>query len=169
MENIAIFFGSNGEVTEEVANKIGQALGGNIDIIDISDATKEDFTKYDKIILGTSTWGDGDLQDDWDDFWTTFQEIDFSKMNIALFGVGDQEGYPDTFVGAMGTIYKQVVKNGATIIGNGWSKEGYEFDESTALVEDTFVGLAIDEENQEELTDERITKWIEIIKPSFVK
>lgn len=164
---IGIFYGSNGGVTENVAELIKDELGVEADLIDIGSAEMDDFGKYTEIILGTSTWGEGDLQDDWDDVFDEFQSVDFAGKTVAFFGVGDQDGYPDNFLDGMGTLYEQAIEKGANVVGNGWSKEGYEFDESTALVDDAFVGLAIDDDNQDELTSDRVKKWTEGIKQYF--
>lgn len=112
--------------------------------------------------------GWSDLQDDWDTYFPNLEKTDFSTKTVALFGLGDQEEYNENFLDAMGTIYEQVVKNGAKVVGS-WPTDGYEFDESTAIIDGEFVGLALDEDNQEELSDERVTRWIEQISPYFIK
>ena len=164
---VGIFYGSNGGATEKVAEMIKDELGVEADLIDVADAQISDFDKYTEMILGTSTWGEGDLQDDWDDIFDDFQKVDLSGKTVALFGNGDQEGYPNNFLDGMGTLYKQAVENGASVVGNGWSKDGYDFDESTAIVDDAFVGLAVDEDNQDDLTASRVTQWVDGIKEYF--
>ncbi len=164
---IGIFYGSNGGVTETIAENIKDALGLEANLHDIADTDMDVFGEYTQIIIGTSTWGDGDLQDDWDDCFSDFEGVDFSGKTLAFFGTGDQEGYDENFLDAMGTLHDAAVKNGANVVGNGWSTDGYEYDESTAVQDGAFIGLAIDEDNQDNLTDERIEKWVAIIKPSF--
>lgn len=162
--SIGIFYGTNGGATETIAEKINVALGLKVDMNDIADVDMNKFDEYDKIIIGTSTWGEGDLQDDWDKCFDDFKNVDFSGKTVAFFGLGDQEGYEENFVDAMGTLHDAAVKNGAIVVGNGWIDDEYEYDDSTAEQEDgTFVGLAIDEDNQFDLTDTRIAKWVEII------
>jgi len=165
--SIGIFYGSNGGATESVAEQIKNALGLEADLLDISEEDMDKFAEYSKIIIGTSTWGDGDLQDDWDECFDDFEGVDFSGKTVAFFGLGDQEGYDENFLDGMGTLHDAAVKNGAKVVGNGWSTDGYDFEESTAIQDGTFVGLGIDEDNQDELTEERVQKWAEIIKPSF--
>jgi flavodoxin I len=164
---VGIFYGSNGGATQRVAELIKDILGVEADLIDIADANIDDFDKYTELILGTSTWGEGDLQDDWDDIFDDFKKVDFSGKVVAFFGNGDQEGYPDNFLDGMGTLYKQAVENGANVIGDGWSKDGYDFESSTAIVDDAFVGLAVDEDNQDDLTVSRVTQWVDGIKEYF--
>lgn len=158
----AIIYASSTGNTENAANKISEQLGG-IKLIDIANDNVEIISDFDKIIIGTSTWGEGDLQDDWDDQWDDFQNIDFKNKTVALFGLGDQESYCDVFVDAMGRIYQVVSRNGANIVGK-WSIEGYFHDGSLAQIDDHFVGLALDEDNQSDLTEERIISWCNQIK-----
>ncbi len=165
--SIGIFYGSNGGATESVAEQIMNALGLKADLNDIADVDMDVFGEYSHIIIGTSTWGDGELQDDWDDKFSDFEGVDFSGKTVAFFGLGDQEGYDENFLDGMGMLHDAAVKNGANVVGNGWPTDGYEYEESTAVQDGNFVGLAIDEDNQDDLTEERIQKWVDIIKPSF--
>ena len=165
--SIAIIYGSNGGVTEGVAEQIKDELGLDADLLDIGSEEMDIFEKYEKMIIGTSTWGEGELQDDWDDVFNDFEAVEFGGKTVAFFGTGDQEGYADNFLDAMGTLHDVVVKNGGTVVGDKWSTDGYDHDESTAVNDDGFVGLAIDDDNQDEMTADRITKWVEIIKPHF--
>lgn len=161
MTKIGIFYGSTGGNTEMVAQNIQEALGvENADLHDVASASADDLQKYDHLILGTSTWGDGDLQDDWDIFISELDKTDLAGKKIALFGLGDQEIYPDTFVDGMGIIYEKVIEKGAAVLGF-WHNNGYNFDNSTAVKGESFVGLVIDEDNESEKTDDRVKKWIE--------
>ncbi|TET89908.1 MAG: flavodoxin [Sulfurovum sp.] len=165
--SIGIFYGSNGGATESIAEQIRNAMDLEADLHDIADVNVDTFNEYSHIIIGTSTWGDGELQDDWDDKFSDFEGVDFSGKTVAFFGLGDQEGYDENFLDGMGTLHNAAVKNGANVVGNGWSTDGYEYEESIAVQDGAFVGLAIDEDNQDDLTEERVQKWTEIIKPSF--
>ncbi|AXX93078.1 flavodoxin [Malaciobacter molluscorum LMG 25693] len=158
----ALFYASSTGNTEEVAHKIADKLNG-IDIFNISDKSIENINSYDNLIIGTPTWGEGDLQDDWDEKWEEFCALDLSNKTIALFGLGDQDSYGDEFCDALGIMYEQIKKAGANIIGF-TSIEGYEHEYSKAQIDDEFVGLVIDEDNQDDLTDERIENWTDQIK-----
>jgi flavodoxin I len=162
----AIFFASSTGNSEEIANKISAELN-NIEIFDLAGTKIEKINEFDKLILGGSTWGDGELNDDWEDVWGNFCKLDLSNKTIALFGLGDQESYSDEFCSAMGIIYEQIVKSGAKIVGF-TSTEGYYHDGSKAQINDKFVGLVIDEDNQSDLTDERIKIWVNEIKESIL-
>ncbi|MDG6896873.1 flavodoxin FldA [Actinobacillus delphinicola] len=160
MAIIGLFYGSDTGNTENIAKMIQKNLGKDVvDIFDIAKSSKEDIQKYDFLILGIPTWYYGEAQCDWDDFFPTLGEIDFTDKLVAIFGCGDQEDYAEYFCDAMGTIRDIIEPKGAIIVGN-WSTEGYSFESSQACIDEkTFVGLCIDEDRQPELTDERVATW----------
>ena len=164
MGNIGIFYGSSGGNTARVAGRIATKLGavGDSDIYDVGKAKAEHLTPYDVLLLGSSTWGMGDLQDDWEGFLKTVAAADLSGKKVALFGCGDALSYPDTFCNAMGAIYR-AVKDKATVLGF-TETDDYSFDDSEAVVDGHFVGLALDEDNESSLTEERIDRWVEQLK-----
>lgn len=164
---VTIIFGSSGGSTEEIAQSISKNLSCETELIDIANASIDDFKNNTNLILGTSTWGDGDLQDDWEDFFDNLDDIDFSGKKVALFGLGDQDSYSDTFLDAMGTLYTFVKEKKATIIGNGVDSSSFDFEESTAHINNSFVGLAIDEDNQSELSETRVKEWTKKLNNSF--
>ncbi|BCD98775.1 flavodoxin [Marinagarivorans cellulosilyticus] len=169
MAKIGLFFGSDEGNTENIAGRIAQRLGpDNVDIYDIADVTQAEFEDYSCLILGISTWDFGQIQSDWEEFWFDVEAIDFTGKKVALYGLGDQFGYGDFFVDAMGMLHDVVRARGADIVGH-WPIEGYEFDASKALAADgvSFVGLAIDEDQQANLTDERLDAWCESLRSHF--
>lgn len=103
------------------------------------------------------------MQDDWYDGIKVLQGADLSGKTIALFGCGDSESYCDTFVGGMGELYDGIKDSGATFIGK-VATDGYTFDDSSAAVDGEFVGLALDDVNEDDKTDERIGNWLSSIK-----
>lgn len=166
MSKIAIFYGSSTGNTEKVAEKIKQAFSGEAIALNVDDAHDKDLEKFPYLIFGTSTWEIGDMQDDWQEFIAVVDKTDLSNKKVALFGLGDQELYPDSFADGVGRIYDHIV--GKTTIVGKWPLEGYDFEESDAVRDGEFVGLIIDEENQKSLTSERISKWVEGLKKEFV-
>ena len=155
----AIFFGSTTGTTEAVAGKVGELLGAEV----LSATEIDKVEEYDFVIFATSTWGMGDLQDDWYEALDKLKTKNLSGKKVGFIGVGDQEGFGDTFVDGIGTIYEEIKDMGINLVGK-TSTEGYSFSGSKAVVDDEFVGLVIDENNQSELTDERIKAWIEKVK-----
>ncbi|MGE0051345.1 MAG: flavodoxin [Arcobacter sp.] len=162
----AIFFASSTGNSEEIANKIASKLG-DIEVFDLAGTKIDKINEYDKLILGGSTWGDGELNDDWEDAWGDFSKLDLSNKTVALFGLGDQESYSDEFCSALGIIYEQIKSSGAKVIGF-TSTEGYYHDGSKAQIDTKFVGLVIDEDNQSDLTEERIENWVNEIKAEIL-
>ena len=161
MSKIGIFFGSTTGVTEEIANKISNNLEG-AEVYNIS-GNEDKLNDFDVLILGTSTWGFGDLQDDWQGTLDELANLDLNGKKVAYFGTGDQSTFADTFIDGIGIINDEIEKTGALVIGQ-TSIDGYEFSGSKAVVDGKFLGLAIDEVNQSELTDERVEKWISELK-----
>lgn len=155
----AIFFGSTTGTTEAVAGKVGELLGAEV----LSATEIDKVEEYDFVIFATSTWGMGDLQDDWYEALDKLKTKNLSGKKVGFIGVGDQEGFGDTFVDGIGTIYEEIKDMGINLVGK-TSTEGYSFSGSKAVVDDEFVGLVIDENNQSELTDERIKAWVEKVK-----
>ena len=166
MKSIGIFYGSSSGNTETVAKQIQKGLGADAQIFEVSKAKKEDLEKFDNLILGTSTWGFVDLQDDFEGFMSQIEAANLSGKTVALFGCGDQESYSDTFVNGMGQVWQALQNKGCKIVGQ-TSTDGYSFSASDAVVDDKFVGLAIDENNQSDMTDERIAAWVETLKSSL--
>ena len=164
--NTAIFYASSTGNTENIANVISEKLNG-IKIYDISQDGIDEINNYEKLIFGISTWGAGELQDDWEDLWEEFCKIDFSNKTIALFGLGDQDSYADEFADALGILHEQISKAGGNIIGF-TSVDGYNHEESKAQIDNQFVGLVIDEDNQDYLTDQRVEEWTESIKTEIL-
>ena len=139
--------------------------------MEIGDAEKEDLEQYQVLILGLSTWYDGDLQSDWENFFDDFQDIDFTGKIVAIYGLGDQIGYGEYFIDGVGILAKVILANGGTVIGH-WPSKDYRFTESVATIEDKpdcFYGLAIDNDNESQLNDERIEAWIKQVKEELAE
>lgn len=168
MKSIAIIYGSSTEHTKHAAEKIAELLADySPTLSDIYDGDEEPFLTHEVLILGVSTWGVQDLQDDWNDFFPKLEQLDLSGKTIAIFGLGDASIYPSSYVDAIGILYEIVIKKGATVIGE-VSPEGYDFEFSRALKDGKFVGLPLDDDYEPELTEGRITKWVETLKPYLV-
>lgn len=169
MAEIALFYGSDDGNTESVSSRIQARLGEDIvEVYDVADATQQDFIPYEKIILGIPTWDFGQIQSDWEEFWQDVSEVNFGGKTVAMFGLGDQFGYGDFFLDAMGMLHDVVKAAGGRMIGY-WPTEGYEFDASKAWLQDQgkFVGLGLDEDQQAELTTQRLNAWCEQIHREF--
>ncbi len=162
---IGLFYGSTTCYTEMAAEKIQAAIGE--DIVELHNIKDESLTlclDYDYIIFGISTWDYGQLQEDWESCWDDIKQLDLTNKVIALYGMGDQVGYSEWFQDALGMLHQEILPLGAQLVGY-WPNQGYQFAASKALTEDHshFVGLALDEDNQYQLSEQRITQWSEQI------
>ena len=162
---VGLFFGSDTGNTEEIAKQLADLWKiSELELVEAYNMTAEDYDRFDIMIIGLSTWYDGELQSDFDAFYEEFKTIDFSGKVIAMFGLGDQTGYAEYFVDGLGILGEVILQNGGNIIGM-WSTEGYEFDESKGLYnDDLFYGLALDFENQLDMNQPRLEAWIQQIE-----
>lgn len=148
-------------MTEGVAHTIAQKLGiAPTDVHDAARLSAELLDNYEALILGSSTWGCGELQDDWYDAVKVLRNANLSDKTIALFGCGDSESYPDTFCDAMGLLYDELKETGCRFTGNHVATDGYSFSSSVSVVDGEFVGLALDETNEADKTADRIEAWV---------
>ena len=174
MSKIGVFFGTDTGNTRLIAKMIAKLLGDNTEgkPLNINRISVEDLICYDALILGTPTYGEGQLPGkstkvaagSWEEFLPLLKKNDLTGKTIALYGLGDQEKYKERFVDGMYSLYSRLLECGATIIGD-WSTEGYHFEESKAVIDNKFVGLALDQSNQRLLTESRVVAWVEQIKP----
>ena len=167
MQKIGIFYGSSTGNSEFAAEQIQKEFGAdNATIIDVSSAKPNEIDQYSNLIFGCSTLEIGELEYDFEDFMPQIKEANLKDKKIAIFGLGDQESYPDSFVDSIGIIYEAIKNKGCQVVGK-VSTQGYDYDESKGEVDGEFLGLPLDEENQGDLTDARIKKWVEKLKEEF--
>lgn len=167
MSKIGLFFGTTTGKTEYIAEMVQQAFGDDVlTMHNICEVEDSDFDEYDCLIIASPTWNIGELQSDWDGYFTELDNIEFSGKKVAYFGTGDQVGYADNFMDALGILEEKISELGGTTVGY-WSTDGYDFSESRAVQNGKFVGLAIDEDNQSELTESRVKSWVAQLKKEF--
>ncbi len=165
MTLIGLFYGTTTGKTESAAEMIQAEFGGDsvVTLHDIGDASESDFADYEYLIIGSPTWDIGELQSDWDGFYEELDNIDFSGKTVAYFGTGDQVGYAENFQDAMGILEEKISGLGGKTVGY-WSTDGYDHEASKADKGGKFVGLALDEDNQSDLTESRIKEWVAQLK-----
>lgn len=163
MKKIGLYYGTTTGRTRKVAELIQSEFGAkSCEIFNIKDTLAADILKFDNLIFGTSAWGIGDMQDDWEMFIENLTELDLSAKRIALFGLGDQSEYPGSFADGLGTLYCRT-PNKENIVGS-WPTKGYKYYFSSAEKDGKFVGLVLDEDSQPELTNGRIKAWVAQLK-----
>lgn len=169
MTKVGIFFGTDTGNTRRIAKNIADVLTTAIAAkpVNIRNASVSSLLDYDTLILGTPTYGEGQLPglstgnatESWEEFLPKMAGLDLRGKKVAIYGLGNQKGYPGEFVDAMFYLYEQFKQCGATMIG-AWDTTGYNFKGSKAVVDGHFIGLALDQENQKDLTSERLEKWL---------
>ena len=174
MAKVGIFFGTDTGRTRMVAKTIAKKIGVVADKpVNIRTVSVEDLISYDVLILGTPTYGEGELPgkstgnqtESWEEFLPKLNGHDFNGKKVALYGLGNQKSYGKNFASAVRYLFDAFSSCGAEIIGGEWNTGNYQFNYSKAVIDDKFVGLILDEETQKELTDERLDKWLEDIRP----
>jgi flavodoxin I len=167
MKKTAIIYSFNTKKTGKVAERIREAFNDDqVVMVNAEEITEELFMSFDQIIMGVATWFDGELPNYWDEFVPALESLDLTGKKIALFGLGDQKGYPENFLDGVGIMAEILEGQGATLVGF-TSVEGYEFESSRANRGEQFTGLAIDYENQGSMNKERVSAWVEKLKNEF--
>ncbi|WP_439185666.1 flavodoxin [Carboxylicivirga taeanensis] len=166
MEKTGIFYSFRSAKTAQQVKKIAKLLGGEVETVDVDIATSSDFMKFTNYILAVPTWFDGELPTYWDEFLPSIEDEDLKDKQFAIFGGGDQKGYPENFVDGIGLMAEFIEQRGGKLVGF-TSTEGYDFEDSLAQRGDQFVGLALDIENQAALSNERIEEWVKTLKKEF--
>ena len=168
MAKVGLFYGSTTGKTADAAEQMQTALGGDavVDLHDISEKSAADLADYDYLIIGCPTWNIGDLQDDWDAILDDLDDVDFSGKTVAYFGTGDQVGYADNFQDAMGILEEKIAELGGKTVGY-WPADGYDHTDSKAIRDGKFCGLALDDDNESDKTEERSNAWCGQIKSAM--
>lgn len=176
MAKIGLFFGTSTGNTRKVAKMIKKRFDSDTmaDPVNINRVSPEDFAAYPLLILGSPTMGDGQLpglgseceEESWQEALERLADVDLSGKTVALYGLGDQVSYGHEFLDAMIEIYDFVIDRGARVVG-AWPTDGYDFTVSQAIVDDKFVGLALDLDNQADQTEARLQAWLKQIAPDF--
>lgn len=169
-EKIGLFYGSSTGAGENVAHIIKEEVErsgvATVDMRIVSSDTLKTMEEYQYLIFGCSTWNIGELQDDWDVKFNELNTVDFSGRKVALYGNGDQYGYSNTFVDAIGMIGDKVAERGGELVGF-WPTDGFEFEFSKGAYQGVFMGLPLDDDNQPEQTRQRVINWIYWVMEQF--
>jgi len=170
-KRIGIFYGPTGGSTEKVSMLIADEFDGKADLFPIKGVNPAMINNYDIVIFGCSTLGsetsNGEVsQSDWDNFRPELSNINVQGKLFAFFGTGDSITYARNFVDAMGILAKDLIAQGAKVVGQ-WPTEGYSFTDSEALIDGKFTGLPIDEDYETHKTSARVKGWVELLKKSI--
>lgn len=118
MAKLILIYGSTTGNTEALSKSVEKGLkvsGVDVLVRNVADANPEELKDYDVIILGCSTWGDGELQDDFVPFEKGMRKIKLNGKKAAVFGPGDSSIYPQ-FCKAVDILEKRLGNCGAEIV-----------------------------------------------------
>ena len=168
MKKIGIVYSFSTQKTSKISGRIQEAFGesAEVELVNVEDVTPGQFLGYDNLICGTATWFDGELPNHWDEFVPELEEMNLKGKRIALFGLGDQRGYPENFLDGMGILAEILEALGAKLVGF-TSNEDYQYESSRAERGDQFCGLGIDYESQASRNRQRVMGWVEKLKLEF--
>lgn len=168
MKKIALIYWPKKGNVEKMGKKISEKFSKDqIDIYTITEVDVKILPNYNLLIIGNSTVGADNWEDAhksrWYEFFKRLADIDLKSTSIAFYGLGDQILYPDHFVDGMAIVKQEFAKCCPLFIGK-WPAKNYDFTDSDSLDGDNFIGLALDEDQQSELSEARIEKWIAQLK-----
>ncbi len=165
----ALIYGSCTGNTGCVAELLIEQLKPEVELetVDVNTVSAEDLGSYDFALCGIPTWDIGELEYGWQEIYDSLDGVDLSNLTVAMFGLGDQGTYDETYQDAMGILYKKFLECGATGGIGFTSTETHEFEGSLGVIDGMFCGLALDEDSQSELTEERIQEWVGSIKEAW--
>lgn len=172
MNKIALMYWAPGGNVEKAANEIyDQFEAEQVFMAHLAGFDMQMIEEFDKFIFGCATigaevWQDARANNMWNEFFLKSESDSFAGKQFALFGLGDQVLYPDNFVDSLGLLKNEIEKRGGKLVGQ-WPTEGYTFIGSEGAAQDKFFGLALDEDQQADMTPKRIAKWVAQVKKEF--
>lgn len=163
MTSIGLFYGTDTGFTKIVTDLLVQEFDGIapglVTVHDVAGELVARMLDYDYLIVGCPTWNIGQLQDDWDNQFLALEELDLTGKKIAIFGLGDQFGYPESFCDAIGILGRKFIAQGAELVGY-TPADGFEFTHSRGVEGEMFMGLALDDENESKKTPDKVMDWV---------
>ena len=164
----ALIYGSCTGRTWHVAEIVLEALKPEIELefVDVNKVGASDLNNSDFLVCAILTWDVGELEYGWSDVYDDLDDVELS-CSVTMIGVGDQCSYADTYQDAMGILYKKLLERGATGGIAFTPTDTHEFEESLAVIDGEFCGLAIDEDTQDHLTESRIADWAQSLKGAW--
>lgn len=165
--SIGLYYSTSTGNTETCAGYISEAAGG-INMDDIADASDDEVTGHDALIIGAPTWHtdaeterSGTSWDEW--LYNTLPNLNLEGKKVAVFGCGDQESYSDYYCDAAGELYDLFEAKGCKMFGF-TSTDGYNHQASKAERDGKFVGAMFDEDNQYDESEGRAKAWVAQLK-----
>lgn len=121
--NIGLFYGSSTCYTEMAAEKIRDIIGPElVTLHNLKDDAVALMEQYDVLILGIPTWDFGEIQEDWEAIWDQLDSVNFEGKIIAMYGMGDQLGYGEWFLDALGMLHDKLAQRARPLSATGLRK-----------------------------------------------
>jgi len=162
---VGLYYATQTGNTETVAGTIADATG--LEAADVGEISAEDLAGYDGLIVGCPTWNTGADEyrsgTAWDDLLDEIKGIDLAGKPVAVFGCGDSQGYGDNFCDGIEELHETFAAAGAKMVGYVDSK-GYQHEESKSDKGGKFLGLPLDQDNEDDMTEGRVADWVAQIK-----
>lgn len=124
MAKVIMVFTSMTGNTEEMAEAIAEGVreqGAELDVKEVLDATATELEEYDGILLGAYTWGDGELPDDFLDFYDKLDSVDLTGKKAAVFGSCDSSY--EKYGAAVDILIEKLQERGAEVVLEGLKVE----------------------------------------------
>ena len=172
MKKIAIIYSPKGGNVDKASKIISgkfnpdQIIRTSITDLDIKVLEDADYWLVGGSTVGSHNWEDAEDINMWHRFFKMLDSIDMKTKTVAFFGLGDQILYPHHYVDSLGEFQEEFSNRNTKIVGQ-WPIDGYKFIHSDGVENKMFYGLALDEDNQDELTEGRIEKWLMEVKKEF--
>ncbi|MDC1107130.1 flavodoxin domain-containing protein [Prolixibacteraceae bacterium] len=165
---IAVLTSSQGKNTQKVVEKLKEFMPKSItlDSVDIDNSDGSELKKYKHLIMGVSTWFDGEIPYYWDEFLPSIEDQSFKSKKVAIYSLGDSKNYPDNFCDAIGILSEWLEKRGAKIIGY-VPIDNYIFDTSYYLDNEQFKGLPIEYKVDGSDWEKKLANWSKQIIKEF--
>lgn len=168
---IGIFYAPAGGNVHKIARRIRQSIHHKrSEMFHITEIKPTRILDFKHIILVASTVGsihwEDDIHNEWASFMPGINHIALNGRQVAIVGLGDHIGYPDNFCDGIADLSEWVRQAGGIIVGR-TSTDGYTYTSSRAVRDRLFDGLPIDEENESDLTNARIEKWLGFVMTEF--
>lgn len=134
--------GNTEMMTEAVSDGVRE-MGEDLTVIDIMDGpVANELEDYDGVLLGAYTWGDGELPDDFLDFYDEMDSINLTGKKAAVFGSCDS-AYPH-YGAAVDILMEKLNERGAEVYPHGLKVElspGEEEEEACRTFGKKFVSF----------------------------
>mmetsp|Transcript_50095 Transcript_50095/g.107341 ORF Transcript_50095/g.107341 Transcript_50095/m.107341 type:complete len:231 (+) Transcript_50095:79-771(+) len=165
MQAVGVLFSTQTGNTETAATKIAEAVG--VEAADIGEYSAEDLSDFDGLIVGCPTWNTGADEyrsgTSWDDVIDEIKEMDLKGKPVAVFGCGDSQGYGDNFCDGIEELHETFNAAGAKMMGY-VDASGYQHSESKSVRDGKFLGLPLDQDNEDDQTESRVSSWVAQLK-----